>query len=185
MSEHMKIPKTIHYCWFGGNPLSDLAIKCIESWKKYCPDYEIIQWNEQNFDVRQIPYSAQAYEAGKWAFVSDYARFKILYDHGGVYLDTDVELLKPLDAVLDRGGFMASESHQCDVNTGLGVATPKGLPLYEEILQDYENSSFLKPDGSPDRTTVVTRITRILERHGLERRDTEQRIAGIVNGFVK
>ena len=180
MSEHMKIPKTIHYCWFGGNPLSDLAIKCIESWKKYCPDYEFIQWNEQNFDVRQIPYSAQAYEAGKWAFVSDYARFKILYDHGGVYLDTEVGLLRPLDAFLDRGGFMASESHQCDVNTGLGVATPKGLPLYEEILQDYENSSFLKPDGSPDRTTVVTRITRILERHGLERRDTEQRIAGIV-----
>ena len=89
------IPKKIHYCWFGGNPLSEGAKKYIETWKKYCPDYEIIEWNENNFDVTQNQYCKEAYEAKKWAFVSDYARFWILYKYGGIYFDTDVEVIKP------------------------------------------------------------------------------------------
>ena len=88
------IPKTIHYCWFGGKPLPPLAIKCLESWNKYLPDYEIIEWNESNFPVNSIPYTKEAADKGKWAFVSDYARFYILYHNGGIYLDTDVEILK-------------------------------------------------------------------------------------------
>lgn len=174
------IPKKIHYCWFGGNPLPEMAQKCIASWKKYCPDYEIVQWNEHNFDVEGIPYIKEAHDAKKWAFVSDYARFKILYEQGGVYLDTDVELLRSLDDLLEQGGFMASETKNCDVATGLGIAAPKGLPLYREILDDYEQSRFLQEDGSYDMTTVVKRITRILDRHGLEHVDKLQRIAGIV-----
>ena len=91
------IPKMIHYCWFGGNPLPDEVKKYMETWKKYCPDYEIKEWNERNFDVNQNQYCSEAYEAKKWAFVSDYARLKILYEHGGIYMDTDVEVCKPLD----------------------------------------------------------------------------------------
>lgn len=94
------IPKKIHYCWFGRNPLPESAQKCIASWKKYLPDYEIIEWDEDNFDVNCIPYTTQAYEAKKYAFVSDYARFKILYEHGGLYFDTDVEVIRPLDDII-------------------------------------------------------------------------------------
>ena len=88
------IPKVIHYCWFGGNPLPESAQKCIASWRKFLPDYEIKEWNESNFDVNAIPYTAQAYAAKKYAFVSDYARFSILYDNGGLYFDTDVEVIR-------------------------------------------------------------------------------------------
>ena len=90
------IPKVIHYCWFGGKPLPPLAEKCIASWRKYLPDYEIRRWDETNFDVEAHPYTRDAYAAGLYAFVSDYARFKILFEHGGVYFDTDVEVIRPL-----------------------------------------------------------------------------------------
>ena len=106
------IPKIIHYCWFGGNPLPDLAVKCIDSWKKYCPDYEIKRWDESNFNLNCCDYVKEAYRAKKWAFVSDYARFKVLYDEGGLYFDTDVELIKPIDDILARGPFMGVEIGQ-------------------------------------------------------------------------
>ena len=93
----MSIPKVLHYCWFGGAPKPKNIQNCIRSWKKYCPDYAIIEWNEQNFDVSQSLYTRQAYDARRWAFVADYARLKILYEQGGIYMDTDVELLRPLD----------------------------------------------------------------------------------------
>ncbi len=111
------IPKIIHYCWFGGNPLPDDAKNCIASWKKYFPDYEIKEWNESNFDLNCCPYVKEAYEAKKWAFVSDYARFWILYHHGGLYFDTDVEVIKPFDDILSRGGFMGQEA---GANSGSG-----------------------------------------------------------------
>ena len=95
------IPKIIHYCWFGGNPLPESALKCIASWRKFLPDYEIKEWNENNFPIEKCPlYAKQAYQSKKWAFVSDYARFKILYDYGGLYFDTDVELIKPIDDII-------------------------------------------------------------------------------------
>ena len=94
------IPKIIHYCWFGGNPLPDSAMKCIASWKKFLPDYEIKKWNESNFDVNMIPYVKEAYQVKKYAFVSDFARFYILYKYGGLYFDTDVEIVKPLDSII-------------------------------------------------------------------------------------
>ena len=103
------IPKVIHYCWFGRNPLPKDAIICINSWKKNLPDFEIKEWNEDNFDVNMIPYTAEAYAAKKYAFVSDFARFWILYKHGGLYFDTDVEVIKPLDDIIARGNFMAYE----------------------------------------------------------------------------
>ena len=104
------IPKKIHYCWFGGNEMPEVVIKCIKSWKEIMPDYEIIRWDESNYDVKKCKFISDAYAEKKWAFVSDYARLDILYDHGGIYLDTDVEVLKSLNDLLDLDGFCGFET---------------------------------------------------------------------------
>ena len=140
------IPKIIHYCWFGGNPLSELAQKCISSWKKYFPEYEIKEWNESNFNLQCCDYVKEAYEAKKWAFVSDYARFWILYHEGGLYFDTDVEVIKPIDDIINNGAFMGCErtgNYGLGVNPGLGIGADPGISLYKEILDDYEKSHFI------------------------------------------
>lgn len=108
--EKNMIPKIIHYCWFGGKPLPDEVKYYISTWQKYCPDYEIKEWNESNFDVNQNQYCREAYETKKWAFVSDYARLKILYEYGGIYMDTDVEVCKPLDHLASYGFWSGFES---------------------------------------------------------------------------
>ena len=171
------IPKIIHYCWFGGNPLPELAKKCISSWKKFLPDYEIKEWNESNYDVRKIPYIAQAYDAKKYAFVSDYARFVILYQYGGIYFDTDVEVIKPLDSILENGAFCGVE---CDgaLNAGLGIASPEKLPILQEILESYKKSSFIKENGDYDFTTVVERVSKIFSKYGFTNENKIQNIAG-------
>lgn len=177
------IPKIIHYCWFGGNPLSELAVSCIESWKKYLPEYEIKEWNESNFDVNCCNYVKEAYEAGMWAFVSDYARFWILYRYGGVYFDTDVELIKPVEDIIIKGPFMGCEyaaGLSMMVNAGLGLAVNAGLDLYKEILDDYHRSHFLTKKGGMDETTVVARVTGILGLQGFEPQLQDiQKIAGV------
>lgn len=136
------IPKVIHYCWFGGKPLPSIARKCIASWEKVCPDYEIKRWDETNFDVRQHPFVSSAYEAGAWAFVSDWARLKVLYDNGGVYLDTDVKLLKSLDSLLDSQCYIGVQQagHLC--NTGLGFGCAKASPVVHEMLEKYDGLVF-------------------------------------------
>lgn len=136
------IPKTIHYCWFGGNTKSDLVLKCIDSWKKYCPDYTIIEWNESNFNINTaIPYVREAYANKKWAFVSDYTRLWVIYNHGGIYLDTDVLLHAQLDDFLPYGCWLASDDVRY-VSTGLGFGAQKGHPLIKAIMDDYNNHSF-------------------------------------------
>lgn len=167
------IPKKIHYCWFGGNPLPPLAVKCIESWKKYLPDYEIKEWNEDNFDVNIIPYTQEAYQAKKYAFVSDYARFWILYKHGGLYFDTDVEVIKPMDDIIARGPFMGCEKNVSGTNSariapGLGLGANPGLGLYEEIIEKYSTLHFIRKDGSFNLKTVVQYTTELLCEHGLK-----------------
>ncbi|MCC3360514.1 glycosyl transferase [Holdemanella porci] len=140
------IPKVIHYCWFGNNPLPFEVKKCINSWKKICPDYEIRRWDETNFDVYQNDFIKSAYGSKAWAFVSDYARLKIVYDEGGIYLDTDVELKKSLDELRKNEGFFAiqQEGHYC--NTGLGFGAKKEneivktmLDLYDDLIYSEEN----------------------------------------------
>ncbi len=177
------IPKKIHYCWFGGKPLNKLGQKCLKSWKKYFPDYEIIEWNENNFDLNCCQYVKEAYEAKKWAFVSDYARYKILYEQGGLYFDTDVEVIASFDDILEKGSFMGSESPMTatflKVNPGIGVAVEPGLPFYKEVLDDYEKSSFYKEDGSIDLYTIVERTTDLLKSHGLENKNEIQTVAGM------
>lgn len=165
------IPKTIHYCWFGRNPLPASALRCIESWRKFLPGYEIKEWNEDNYDVRAVPYTSEAYDAGKYAFVSDYARFRILYENGGVYFDTDVELIKPIDDILARGAFMGFETDCGEepgmVNPGLGIAAEKGNEIYGAVLDHYKGLHFRKADGSFDTTTVVFHTSEVLRRYGM------------------
>lgn len=166
----MNIPKVIHYCWFGGNPLPELAIKCIESWKKFCPDYEIKEWNESNYDVNKCAYVKEAYEAKKWAFVSDYARYDILYQHGGLYFDTDVELIRPIDDIIETGAFMGMENDQLYmVNPGLGLGATKGMDFYQNILDFYNNQHFIDESGQLNTTTIVRYTTDLLLEHGLKK----------------
>lgn len=169
------IPKIIHYCWFGRNPLPPLALKCIESWKKYLPEYEIKEWNEDNFDVNIIPYTQEAYQAKKYAFVSDYARFWILYHYGGLYFDTDVEVIKPMDDIISRGAFMGcqnavenSPEGLLEVAPGLGIGANSGLGIYKDLLDLYETLRFIMPNGSYNQVTVVSYTTQILSKYGLK-----------------
>ena len=174
------IPKIIHYCWFGHNPKPKLALKCMKSWKKYCPDYEIIEWNEDNFDISSCPlYVRQAYEAKKWAFVTDYVRLKVVYDEGGIYLDTDVELIKSLDALLEYDAYFGFEDGT-HVNTGLGFGAVKGAPILLEMMRDYEGIPFVLPDGTFDTKTCPVRNTEVLLRHGLKPQDERQILDGSI-----
>lgn len=179
------IPKIIHYCWFGRNPLPQSAIKCIKSWKEFLPEYEIKEWNEDNFDVNIIPYTKEAYEAKKYAFVSDYARFWILYRYGGLYFDTDVEVIKPLDDIIDRGAFMGIETPAIvgvklpRVAPGLGIATEAGTLLYKELLSYYDALHFLGDDGKPNEITIVEHTSKVLASYGMQPHNTIQQVAGI------
>ncbi len=163
----MSIPKVIHYCWFGKGKMPRLAEKCIESWKKYCPEYKIVCINEENFDISQNKYATEAYEAGKWAFVSDYARLKVLYDEGGIYLDTDVELIKPLDNLIEEMGYMGYDDNGI-ISTGLGFACEKGNELVGALLADYDDISFTLPDGAYDLTPCPDRNIKTMERLGMD-----------------
>lgn len=182
------IPKVIHYCWFGGNPLPKSALKCIASWRKYLPDYEIKEWNESNFDVNIIPYTAEAYKAKKYAFVSDYARFWILYKYGGLYFDTDVEVVKNMDDIIAKGPFMGCENEakagatpaQLGVAPGLGLGVNPGLGLYGEILDIYKDKHYILPDGTYSRETVVTITTDLLCKYGLKNISDIQEVAGVL-----
>ena len=174
------IPKMIHYCWFGGNPLPKLAKKCIRSWKKHCKGYKIIRWDESNFDISACPlYVRQAYEAKKWAFVTDYVRLKVVYDQGGTYLDTDVELLKSLDGLLDCHAYFGFEDDK-HIATGLGFGAEKGAPILREMMDDYAEIPFLLADGSFDQTACPVRNTQVLLRHGMVQNGVYQAVEGIV-----
>ena len=172
------IPKIIHYCWFGGNPMPKLAKKCIRSWKKYCKGYEIREWNESNFDISSAPlYVRQAYEAKKWAFVTDYVRLQVVYEYGGIYLDTDVELKKKLDPLLEYNAYFGFEDGT-HINTGLGFGAKKDVPILKEMMDDYLDVPFFRSDGSVDTTTCPVRNTQVLLRHGLKQDDSRQILEG-------
>ena len=157
------IPKVIHYCWFGKNKKSKLIKKCIKSWKKYCPDYKIIEWNEENYDIQKNKYMYEAYKEKKWAFVSDVARLDIIYTNGGIYLDTDVELIKPLDELLVNDIFFCLEGDK--IATGLGFGSKKNNIIIKQLLNVYKNANFIKQDGSFDLTTCVIRNNTILKKY--------------------
>lgn len=184
------IPQIIHYCWFGGNPLPESAKKCINSWKKFLPDYEIKEWNESNYDVHKIPYIHEAYEAKKYAFVSDYARFDILYQYGGIYFDTDVEVIKSMDDIIAKGAFMGREAGSwmnaygrpdgLAVAPGLALGVEAGHPLYKEFLDVYKTLKFRLEDGTMNTKTICWHVTEILLRHGLsDNNNSVEQVAGV------
>lgn len=173
------IPRTIHYCWFGRNPKPLSVIKCIESWKKYCPDYEIIEWTEDTFPVEDNLYCKQAYDAKKWAFATDYARLCIIQQYGGIYLDTDVEVIRPLDPLLEHDCFVGRQPG-FQVNTGAGFGACANHPLITKMLEDYSEISFIKEDGEMDLWTCPHRNSQWLFENGLRHDDSYQQIAGAV-----
>ncbi len=160
------IPRTIHYCWFGRGEMPQLALDCIASWHKYMPDWNYKLWNEDNFDVNAIPYTAEAYTAKRFAFVTDYVRLYALMTEGGVYLDTDVEILKPLDDLMHLKAFTGYEGskHKPPV-TGLMASEANGLWVTEQ-LHAYNGLHFIKPDGTFDITTNTQRISAIMQANG-------------------
>lgn len=168
------IPKVIHYCWFGHNPLPSLARRCIKSWKKYLPEYEIKEWNEENFDVNMVPYVREAYDAKRYAFVSDYVRFYVLFHYGGIYFDTDVELIKPIDDIIKRGPFMGCETIVSSdfplyVAPGLGLAVEQGNCILKSLLDLYSQLHFIGSDGKHNLKTIVQYTTDVLVERGLQK----------------
>lgn len=176
--DHINIPKIIHYCWFGKSIIPKQNRIWMESWNKYCPDYQIIEWNEDNYDVSKNLYMKQAYEKGKWAFVSDYARLDIIEQYGGVYLDTDVELLKNIDILLQNEAFCGFESKRY-VAFGVGFGAIKNHKLIAELKKDYEKRSFVLGNGKLNETVCPVYQTELLERYGLKRNGQFQLLENI------
>lgn len=166
------IPKKIHYCWFGRNPKPKLAEKCISSWKKYCPDYEIIEWNEDNFDVNMNGYTKMCYEQKKYAFLSDYVRLLVVCEHGGLYFDTDVEVLRPLDSLLENDAFFGFETREC-VNTGHGFGSTAGGKAIRAMVAEYD---FLL-DGTQGTRVCPALNTAALVKLGLRQDGSRQQVA--------
>lgn len=161
----MKIPKTIHYCWFGKGEKNELINTCIDSWKKYLPDYELKEWNEDNFDINSVKYTTEAYKEKKWAYVTDYVRLYVLYHEGGIYMDTDVEVIKNLDCFLVHSAFSGFE----DINlipTGI-MAAEKNNDWIKELLEYYHGKSFYTSAGEVELIPNTQTITNMSKKYGL------------------
>jgi hypothetical protein len=177
------IPKVIHYCWFGSNKIPNKSNNCINSWKKYLPGYEFVLWNEDSFNVNLNAYVKEAYQSGKYAFVSDFVRLYVLYHFGGIYMDTDVEVLKSLDDLLYLPGFSGFESDK-DVPTGIMACEPHN-EWAKEQLDWYKGKHFLKSDGKPDLKSNVEIISGIMAANGFILRNIYQVYKGCMHIFPK
>lgn len=173
------IPKKIHYCWFGRGKKSKETLNYIASWRKYCPDYEIIEWNEDNFDISCNPYVKEAYDAKKYAFVSDYVRLYVLYNFGGIYMDTDVELIKNLDEFLSLPAFSGIENSNM-ISTGIMASCKKNKWL-KLLLDNYQDRHFLLANGEYDLTTNVVFITNLtVKKYNIKLNDSYQNLGDVV-----
>lgn len=173
------IPKKIHYCWFGGKELPEFAVKCIESWKKYCPDYEIIQWDETNYNVYKNRFTKEVYEYGHYSALSSYARFDIIHQFGGIYLDTDVEVVRSLDDLLYHDAFMGFEVSNY-VNSGHGFGGKGGNELFAENVRIYDAMTFYNEKGEFHYKNAPSITTEMLVNHGLKLDGTLQKIEDTV-----
>lgn len=172
------IPKIIHYCWFGGSPLGAGEEKMMATWKKYCPDYKIMVWDEDTFDINEMgDYVKEAYAEKKWAFVSDVARLFALKEFGGIYMDTDVEVVKSLDPLLVNEAFMGFEI-ETTISTAVMAAKPHH-PTFELLFADYDKRHFKQADSSLDEMTNVNRITEIFVDNGLQLNNEFQKIMDV------
>lgn len=172
-----KIPKIIHYCWFGGKEKPEIVKKCINSWKTMLPSYEIKEWNETNFDINKNSFTKEAYENNKFAFVSDYVRVYALYNYGGIYLDTDVEVFKPFDDLLHVDSFWGFEQGNYIATSTIGAARKN--KLIKEFLDSYEGKHYVKEGGELNQLTNVAIVTEILEKKGLVRDGNLQTLSGL------
>lgn len=165
-SNNMIIPRIIHYCWFGHGPIPEKFQKNIDTWKRYCPDYEIIRWDESNYNIEKNKYMKQAYEKRKWGFVPDYARLDIINTYGGIYLDTDVEILRPWDDLLQYSLFCGFESRQY-VALGLGFGAVRNHAVLLEMMKFYNEVEFINVDGSLNLVASPVYQTKIMKKYGL------------------
>lgn len=177
------IPKVIHYCWFGRGKMPELALKCIESWRKNLPEYQIKEWNEDNFDLDLYPYVREAYDHRKFAFVTDVVRLYALYHEGGIYMDTDVEVLSSLDPFLDHHAFSGFEDEHL-IPTGI-MASEKEGKWAKDNLDYYNGRHFVKEDGTLDLTTNVTIITNYMLPKGLKQNNTYQDFPNLITLYPK
>jgi len=175
MQVTQKIPKIIHYCWFGNKPMSDKEKACVDSWHKFCPDYEILQWNDSNYDIHKLKYMEEAAKAGKWSFVTDYVRLDVLYQYGGFYFDTDVEMLKSMEPLRQYTAFIGFEQND-RVNDGQGIGAAPGCYMIKEMRDMYENLSFQNPDGSLNLIECPQYRTRYLVQKGLKKNGKRQKV---------
>lgn len=168
------IPKKIHYCWFGGKEKGKKEKACIASWKKFCPDFEILEWNENNFDLSDVPeFVKTAYENKNFAYVSDYVRLAVLYKHGGVYMDTDVEVIRNLSGLLNSSAFFGFEDKE-NISSALMSASEIGHPCIKAMMDVYEKASFFNEDGSKNMLACSIVNTQVLEQFGLNKNGKEQ-----------
>lgn len=172
------IPKIIHYCWFGRGEKPELAKRCIASWKKFCPDFEIREWNEDNCDYLAMPFMAEAYAAKKYAFVSDVMRLIVLEQYGGVYFDTDVEVVRDISPLLNDEGFIGFENNRF-VNSGQVMAAVPHQPIVQAMIDEYKKLHYMQPDSSVMPVGCPRLNSDVLERFGLIRNGQEQIVAGI------
>ena len=168
------IPRIIHYCWFGRGPMPELALRCIDSWHKFMPDYQYKLWNEDNFDIESVPYVKEAYESRKFAFVTDYVRLYALFTEGGIYMDTDVEVLKPYDDLLSLPGFTGYEGSKFMPPVTGTMASEPGNAWVKEQLEAYDSLHFIKSDGTLDTTTNTVRISEIMKKGGFVQNGKKQ-----------
>lgn len=176
------IPKKIHYCWFGKKALPDEAKRCMASWKKYAPGFEIVEWNEENYNVDKYPYTREAYKVKKYAFVSDVARLEVVCSEGGIYLDTDVELIRNIEDLLDLDSYMGQQTvanNHVYVNSGLGFGAQKDNPIIKEMIADYSELPFINSDGTYNTLSCPARNSQILYKRGYIDSSTTQIIDGM------
>ncbi len=172
------IPKVIHYCWFGHKKIPGQNREWMDSWAKYCPDYEIVEWNEENYDMKKNTYMYEAYKAEKWGFVSDYARLDIIYNHGGIYFDTDVEIIKNLDELLYQDAFAGVDGSR-KISLGLGFGARRNLDLIRELRDGYNERSFYSGDGVMDLTAIPTLQIPFFEELGYVSNGEYQRVGNL------
>lgn len=179
--DRLKIEKKIHCCWFSGETKPEGYQKCIDSWKRVCPDYEIVEWNSNNYDCEKNRFVRQAHEKKKWAFISDYARLDVLYQYGGIYLDMDVELLKPMDPLLQFDAFFSFDM-QNHIDLGSGFGSIKGNPFLQELMEMYRDKDFCDKEGNPRIWKYVQPeyIREVFQRKGIRMDGSMQMVDGML-----
>ncbi len=178
-----KIPKIIHFCWFGHGEYSDKMKYCMASWEKYCPDYKIMKWDEDSFDLDSCNYIRQAYDKKRWAFVTDYVRFKVLQQYGGVYLDTDMEVIKPFNDLLNDDAVLSFKQVVEGTNfnglTSAFIATKPNNPDFNPLIEQFESRSYINEEGEEDITPIAKFLTDLVKDKGIKLDDSLQSQNGI------